>query len=150
MKQRFIVALILISMLLAGCGTKTAETETASSPVPATMEPVTTEVLKLNTTLQVVPEYGQCYFFTDRDDSNTWYFVDEHNNRFTIEEMRQKCPPAFGAIADEEGGLWLYNIGKWLDEWSVMCVYPDGAVSEAGLIKIDYDLPAEPVMMHPM
>ena len=117
---------------------------------PATPAPIPTEVLALNTSLQIVPKYGQCYFYTEREDENVWYFIDPDGNRYTLEKMKKICPPAFGARPDAEGGLWLYNIGKWIDGWSVMCVYPDGAVSEPGVIQIDYTLPAEDPIMHPV
>lgn len=127
-----------------------AEAPIMHPSTPATPIPEPTETIPLNTNVQVVPEYGQCYFYTDRDDENVWYFISPDGDRFTIEAMRKKCPAAFGAKPDAEGGLWLYNIGKWIDGWSVMCIYPDGVVSEPGTIQIDYSLPAEAIIMHPM
>ena len=42
------------------------------------------------------------------------------------------------------------NIDSYLDNWAVICKFADGAITEKGVIQIDYDLPAEAPMTHPM
>ena len=118
--------------------------KSSATPTPPT------EILKLNMDFISVPVNGQCFLYTDREDKNLWLFVDKKNKEHTVEQMRKICPPAFGARPDSEGGLWLYNIGKYLDGWKVKCIYPDGAASEMATIVIDYTLPEEDPIMHPM
>ena len=159
-KKRLIIGLLMITLLfMVGCTTTmptanemvTPASEIVvetTTPVPQVTEAVIVE--KLNTTLNIVPKFGQCYFIPERDDIGTWYFVNPKGEEFTIAQMREKCPPSFGADADQNGGLWLYNIDSYLDNWGVICKFADGTTTEKGVIQIDYDLPAEAPMTHPI
>ena len=148
-KVLLIGCLVLTLLLGTGCAAAPTSIEaTTSSPTSNATMTINNE--KLNTTLNVVPKFGQCYFIPERDDIGTWYFVNPEGEEFTIAQMREKCPPSFGADADQNGGLWLYNIDSYLDNWAVICKFTDGAITEKGVIQIDYDLPAEAPITHPM
>lgn len=160
-KKLVIGLLIIISLFMMGCATTIPASNEIVTPTPEiiieTMTPVpqATEVAviveKLNTTLHIVPKFGQCYFIPEnRDDIGTWYFISPNGEELTITQMQEKCPPSFGVEADSNGGLWLYNIDSYLDNWAVICKFLDGVVTEKGVIQIDYTLPPEAPMMHPM
>ena len=150
-KVLLIGCLVLVLLLGTGCAAAPTSIEATSSPaVSPSNTAITMNNEKLNTTLNVVPKFGQCYFIPERDDIGTWYFINPEGEEFTIAQMKEKCPPSFGADADQNGGLWLYNIDSYLDNWAVICKFADGATTEKGVIQIDYDLPAEAPMTHPM
>ena len=161
-KKVLVIGLLIITLLfMTGCATTIpASNETVTTtpeivvetttPVPQATE-VAAIVEKLNTTLHVVPVFGQCYFIPEnRDDIGTWYFISPNGGELTITQMKEKCPPSFGVEADSNGGLWLYNIDSYLDNWAVICKFSDGVVTEKGIVQIDYTLPREFVMMPPM
>ena len=161
-KKRLITGLLMMALLFTtGCATTVPASNETVTPTPeivietTTPAPQATEaaviVEKLNTTLHIVPKFGQCYFIPEnRDDIGTWYFISPDGEELTITQMQEKCPPSFGVNADSSGGLWLYNIDSYLDNWGVICKFSDGVVTEKGVIQIDYTLPPEAPMMHPM